>query len=838
MKRIPIIFAALASAAVADDGIAFFESKIRPVLADKCYACHSANAEKLKGDLLLDTREGIRRGGESGPAVVPGNLEKSLLISAIRYHDKDTAMPPKNKGGKLPDAVIADFEQWVRDGAPDPRDGSTKVTKTYNTGSAKTWWSYQPVTKPAVPMLADKSWPRTDIDRFILAKLEERSLKPAADADAATLLRRVYFDLTGLPPSPEFIESFTNRSHEPFMTYEALVDDLLSTPAFAQRWARHWLDVARYAETSGRDVNVVFPEAWRYRDYVIDAFARDVPFDRFIREQIAGDLLPDTGDADRARLLTATGFLAIGPKSLNETNPRQFAVDQADEQIDAVSQAFMGVTIACARCHDHKFDPVSQRDYTALAGIFLSTDTRFGTPGGVQARNASTLITVPDTAHLAVVNRRMDPNVWRQKSNRLASIEQQRDQALRERAGGKVRGEIQGGTSSTARLTGFDIVRLITNAKQIEMEIGAYREDGKLIPKLMGVLDKPVTTSVNNRRRQQAGSQKSSGFDTIADSPLFTRGDITKERDKVPRGLPNFLARGNDCKIAATTSGRLELANWIASPQNPLTARVIVNRVWHWLFGRGLVTSMDNFGSTGGTPSHPELLDHLATRFIDQGWSIKKLIREIVISRIYQQTSGGIQQRQEDPDNTLLSHANLRPLDAESMRDAMLAASGALDLKPQIGSLIALAGDGPVGGERVQAIDEGSIAKANGSFRSIYLPVARNVVPDTLAIFDFADPSSVVGARQTTIVPAQALYLMNNDFVNEQSQKLAGRLLAAPEGERITLAFLRVFGRGPNADEFASVQKFLVSNPASAPKEIWTRICRSMFAAVDFRFLR
>ncbi|MBX7208345.1 MAG: PSD1 and planctomycete cytochrome C domain-containing protein [Verrucomicrobiaceae bacterium] len=835
----------------------FFESKIRPVLADKCYACHSSKAEKLKGNLLLDTREGTRRGGDNGPAVVPGDLEKSLLIQAIRYHDPDTAMPPKNKGGKLPDSVIADFEQWVRDGAPDPREGEAKVAKLYDTEVAKNWWAYQPITKPSVPQPKDQSWAQTEIDRFILAKLEETSLRPVADADAGTLLRRVCFDLTGLPPSPDTIERFTNksdRSHEFPLSYEAIVDDLLASPEFGRRWARHWLDVARYAETSGRDVNVVFPEAWRYRDYVIEAFQEDKPFDQLIREQIAGDLLPDRSDEERAKNLTATGFLALGPKSLNETNPRQFAVDLADEQIDATSQAFMGVTIACARCHDHKFDPISQRDYTALAGIFLSTDTRFGTPGGVQARNAASLITVPDSLNLPIVNRRMDPAVWRQKSNRLASIEQQRDQALRERAGGKVRGEIEGGTSSTARLTGFDIVRLITNAKQIEMEIGAYHEDGSLIPKLMGALDRPLTLpSDSRRRRQQSGSQKSSGFEIIADSPLFTRGDITKEGEKVPRGLPAFLARDHDYRMPSTGSGRLELANWIASPRNPLTARVIVNRVWHWLFGRGLVTSVDNFGVTGAKPSHPELLDFLATRFVEQGWSIKKLVREIVLSRTYQLSAsnaaelkseiGDLKSAQAiDPDNLLLSHANVRPLDAESMRDAMLAASGSLDLKPQIGSIIALAGDGPVGGERYQAISETAIAKATGNFRSIYLPVARNVTPDVLAIFDFADPSSVLGARQPTIVPAQALYLLNNEFVHEQSQKLAGRLLrdipTANTDALIRAATLAILGRPPFADETKVIRDF-VSRHSSAPMaDTWSRVCRNLFATADYRFLK
>lgn len=816
-----VLLAATSAAAITPEQSAFFEAKIRPVLAEKCYACHSAEADNIKGELLLDTRDGTRKGGENGPAVVPGDLNKSLLISAMRWHDADTGMPPKNKGGKLPDSVIADFEAWVAMGAPDPREGAAAVVKTYDAFAAKSWWAYQPLTQPAVPQPNDSGWAKTDIDRFILAKLEEHNLKPVDDADTATLTRRLYLDLTGLPPPPDAT---------------ADLDQLLNSRQFAERWARHWLDVARFAETTGRDANVTMPEAWRYRDYVISAFQADKPFDQFIREQVAGDLLPDTGDADRAQKLIATGFLAVGPKPLNGTDPRQFAVDLADEQIDAVSQAFMGMTIACARCHDHKFDPISQRDYTALAGIFLSTETRFGTVGGVQGRNAASLIEVPVSAGLKTVGRRMDPAVWAQKKAEYDRIVERRDAALASRAPGATQS-----SSAAKQMSSFDVVRLITRAKQFDTELAAFNADGSAKPRIMGVFDKPATAPDTRRPRMNASSggansrgRRSSGFEAVADSPLFLRGSIDKESELVPRGVPEFLAHGQTLKIAPESSGRLELANWIASSQNTLTARVIVNRVWHWLFGCGLVASVDNFGATGASPSHPELLDYLAQEFIADGWSLKRLIKRIVSSRVYQLDSRHAETNYvADPDNTLLWRMNTRRLDAETIRDAMLAVSGTLDPTPQTGSLIALAGDGPIGGERFQVLKEEDLAKANGRYRSLYLPIARSVQPEVLAVFDFTDPSVVLGARETTLVPPQALYLLNSDFVAEQAAFMAQRVMReAGFEQRFSLACRLAYGREPFANEIAAAKQL---DHADLPT--WTSICRALFASADFLFV-
>lgn len=816
MKHSSILGILLVTAlsASADD---FFETKIRPVLVKHCYECHSVEAGKSKGGLQLDTREGIRTGGENGPAVVPGDLEKSLLIQAIRWHDEDTGMPPEKKGGKLPDAVIADIEAWVKSGAPDPREGKA-AAKKYDGMSAKDWWAYQPLTNPEVPTTKNTTWAKTDIDRFVLAKLEEKGIEPVGRADNATLIRRLSLDLTGLPP-------------EPGASAENLVDKLLDSRAFAERWGRHWLDVARYAETTGGDTNVTLPEAWRYRDYVIDSLAKDKPFDQFIREQIAGDLLPAKNNTERAENLIATGFLAIGQKSLNGTDPRQFAVDLADEQIDTVSQAFMATTVSCARCHDHKFDPISQKDYTSIAGIFLSTDTRYGTAGGVRERNASTLIDAPENSGLKTVDRSMDPAEWQQKKAQLDRLIEQRDAAMASRRPGARQ---EGG----GEMTGFEVVRIITQAKRIQMELDAFHPDGSVKPRIIGVLDKPTVAPPVDRRAVRRGGPNASkrpdsGFLTIADSPLFIRGSIDKESEKVARGVPEILAHGKPLQIPAGTSGRRELAEWLASPDHILTSRVIVNRVWYWLFGRGLVETVDNFGASGVAPSHPELLDYLARHFIADGWSIKRLIKRIVSSNVYQLDSMHVEANHlADPDNRLFWRANTRRLDAETIRDSMLAASGLLDAKAPLGSMIALAGDGPIGGDRFMALKESQIETANHTHRSLYLPIARTVQAETLAVFDFSDPAFVRGARETTIVPPQALYLMNDDFVAKVSTAMAQRVMKANGfDQRFDLACRLAYGRAPLPEELAAARKFGGDDLTS-----WTAICRALFGSADFLF--
>ena len=884
MKTLPIAAAILASATSlfaseeapkpAADSISaeqryFFEKKIRPVLADKCYKCHAQDSEKIKGGLTLDTRDGIRRGGDNGPAIVPGNLKDSLLIEALQYTNKDFAMPPKKEGGKLPDAVIADFEKWVQMGAPDPREGAAKVVKKSDTDEARKWWSFQPRQKPDAPAIKDAGWPRGDLDKFVLAGLEAKGLKPVSDADDLTLLRRVYFDLIGLPPTLEEVKAFKSDSiRSPQSAIRDVVDRLLASPQFGERWGRHWLDVARYAESSGKDVNITFPHAWRYRDYVIAAFNADKPFDQFIREQIAGDLLPSKDQREQAEHLVATGFLAIGTKGLNEMNPRQFALDIADEQIDTVSQAVLGLTVSCARCHDHKFDPIPQRDYYALAGIFLSTETRYGTSLGVQNRHGSELIELPTSAGAQTLNKTLPPEERERSERRLADLKREQEGFFEERMAAR-----RAGRDATPPNNPRPLV-VLTQIGAIETELKSFDSSGQSKALAMGVQDRPAQGpgfGGGFGGRFFGGMPPGPGrflnrpaFPAITDSPLFARGEVDKPGEKIPRGLPTLLAFGQTPSISPKSSGRLELADWLTAPQNPMTARVAANRVWHWLFGQGIVASVDNFGTMGRKPANPELLDFLAARLLENGWSLKKTIREIVLSRTYQLASTFDEKNfAADPENALNWRMSKRRLDAECIRDAMLSVGGTLDLHVPVGSLIARSGDGPIGGPRFRGIAEESIVNAGGNFRSVYLPVPRDVLPDALDAFDFAENSLVAGARETTNVPSQALYLLNSPMVTTQAQKLADRVLAAypadPNGgasanldQRVAHAYWLTLSRAPDAAERQAASAFFGKFPSnwskgdtSAPalrdaedvKAAWTSFCRALFASAEFRYL-
>jgi hypothetical protein len=844
------------------DQIDFFEKKIRPVLADKCYKCHAENAEKIKGGLTLDTREGMRRGGDNGPAVVPGDLKESLLIEAIRYANKEFAMPPKKEGGKLADEVIKDFEKWVQMGAPDPREGGAKVVKKYDAAKAKEWWSFQPPKRSVVPAVQNAAWPKTDIDRFLLAGLEAKGLKPAADADKLTLIRRVYFDLIGLPPSLPEIETFVKDKSPDALA--KVVDRLLASPQFGERWGRHWLDVARYAESSGKESNIAYPHAWRYRDYVVAAFNADKPYDQFLREQIAGDLLPAKNDQQRAEQLIATGYLALGAKSQNEQNGRQFAMDVADEQIDALSQGVLGMTIACARCHDHKFDPITQREYYAMAGIFLSTETRYGTGAALQNRHPAKLLELPASANVPVIARPLSSEERARKEQQLAALKKERDELFAERMAMRRAGKAE----NNDQQRNLRALVLIGQVGALEVELDSYTSAGQ--PKLlaMGVQDRPASSSTGGfgggfREALRGRFPGGNVFTTITDSPLFARGEVDKPGEKVPRGFVQVLSPAEAPQIAASTSGRLELADWLTAPANPLTARVMTNRIWHWLFGRGLVESVDNFGSTGQKPSNPALLDYLALRFQETGWSVKKLVREIVLSRAYQLDSAFDEKNfAADPENTLVWHAVKRRLDAECIRDAMLAVSGDLQFTKPVGSAVAQAGDGPIGAPRGRGISESAI-NVNTNARSIYLPIVRDLLPESLALFDFAEPSLVTGDRETTNVPSQALFLLNSSFAASRAERLGERVVAGyPSGpnagvganlqERITYAYWLAFSRPPDNVERTAATSFFTKFPsawgkdetgvagprdAAAAKAAWTSFCRALFASAEFRYL-
>ncbi len=803
--------------------LAFFEKKIRPVLVQKCYKCHAADAEKIKGGLVLDTREGTRASGDTGHAVVPGNLAESRLIEAIRYNNDDLRMPPAKNGGKLPDDVIADFEKWVLMGAPDPRSGAAKVVrKEIDVEKGRQFWAFQPPKKSPAPKVADAHWPKSDIDRFVLASLEAGGLKPVGDADRRTLIRRVYFDLIGLPPSPEAVESFVNDKTP--TAFEKIVDKLLGSPQFGERWGRHWLDVARYAESSGKERNILYPEAWHYRDYVIASFNADKPYDQFIREQIAGDLLPAANDRLRAEQIIATGFLAIGPKSLNERNSTQFKLDVIDEQVDVLGQAVLGLTVACARCHDHKFDPIPSRDYYSLAGIFHSTETCFGVERTKGVRQGSSLLSIsPGGDQPKSANTSAKP-----EAAQAARLRAELEKARAERAGllAKIQQAKKGGSQE-------DIVKLL---KQ-KGGRGYLQEMNGKIERLEAQLNGSGSSDSAGASLQVMGVKDSRA---PGDMTTYIRGEADQPGERVPRGFVQVLASTGTPEIKRDTSGRLELAQWLTRDDNPLTARVMVNRIWHHLFDRGIVLTVDNFGTNGERPANQPLLDHLAVRLIENGWSLKKSIREVVLSRAYQLASDfNAKNYEADPDNTLVWRMSARRLDAESIRDAMLAVSGQINLTPPQGSSLSKARSSYVG--RGFSADDLDV---NNPHRSVYLTVVRELVPDALGLFDFAEPSLVIGDRDETTVPAQALFMLNSPFVFAQSEQMARRLLAMPgldDRKRIHTAYLQALSRPPADAERARAEAYLSRGAGefkASPEKAWTTFCQALFACAEFRYLK
>lgn len=808
-----------AEPSLTDEQTNFFERKIRPVLIEKCYDCHSTQAKKVKGGLLLDTKAGTLSGGDNGPAVVPGKLDESLLIEAIRYQNKDTEMPPK---GKLPDHVIADFEAWVKMGAPDPRESlvadAAKAAaewkkKEIDLDEGRKFWAFQTPVKTEPPAVKNTAWPKSDIDRYVLAKLEDKALQPVADAHRLDLLRRVTFDLTGLPPSPDAIQAYIKDTTPD--AFARVVDNLLASERFGEYWGRHWLDVARYAESSGKDVNVPYPFAWRYRDWVIDALNANMPYDEFIRQQIAGDLLPYKDVTDQSRKIVATGFLAIGSKPHNERNPRQFALEVADEQIDTLSQAFLGITVACARCHDHKFDPIPQKDYYALAGIFLSSETLYGTSISLQNNHASDLIDLGEESGLPAGFESISSTRKAELTKQLTQLEDTRADRTRE--------------AMEARRSGkeADVFKLLAVRQQmgeLKGEANRYDEKGNARILAMGVYDRKYPVN----------------------SPVYGRGEATQVGETVSRGFVQVMFK-EEAPQVSKGSGRLELSNWIASGENPQTARVMVNRMWRWLFGRGIVSTVDNFGAMGERPTHPELLDHLAVRFMENGWDIKKTVREIVLSRTYQlATQHAPQNFAVDPDNTLFWRMTTRSVDAESLRDAMLALSGKLDFYPQEGSPVCRAGEGRQGLFNILKATQ----QPNYN-RSVYLPIVRDQVPEVLSLFDFANPSLVSGDRDNTNVPSQSLYLLNNAQVQSLSDAFARRVYDSAKDNpgRISNAYWMAFGRPPTPQESQATRTFFSEYGQDAAKTksaknggdvsmyAWSAFCQALIASAEFRYL-
>jgi cytochrome c553 len=721
----------------------FFESRVRPILATNCQSCHGAS--KQKGGLRLDSREAVLKGGQSGPAVAPGEPDRSLLIEAIGY-DGETQMPPK---GPLKPREVQALTEWVKMGAPWPeaagRSEPTSAASTTAPGPGKdpkSHWAFRPVKPPALPTVKDAAWPKGSIDLFVLAKLEGRGLRPVEPADKRTLIRRVTFDLTGLPPAPEEVDAFLGD--EAPNAYERLVDRLLASPRYGERWGRHWLDVARYGEDQAHTFQAKkYPFGYKFRDWVVRALNADMPYDRFVTEQVAGDLIDGP---DREGRLAALGFFALGPVYYGKA-----IADERDDRIDTLSRGFLGLTVACARCHDHKFDPIPTTDYYALAGVFASTQFK-EYPAAPQEE-----IRRYDEAQAAIADKTKEIDRFTALAGLRGYYAIPKDQVERSLS-----------AESKARLKSLrdDLARLKKVAPPPYPVVHALAE----------------SENATNLRVNVRGNPENLG-------------------PEVPRRFLTALSEGEPAPFRQG-SGRLELARAIASEDNPLTARVMVNRIWEHHFGRGLVATPSNFGALGEPPTHPDLLDYLAGRFVALGWSMKAIHREILLSATYQ-LSSRIDPRNQavDADNALLWRMNRRRLEVEAWRDAMLAASGELD--PTIG--------GP---------SEELVAPGNRR-RTFYAAVSRHNLDSLLRLFDFPDPNITCDRRVVTSVPLQQLFVLNSEFMVRQAKALAKRLTSDPAGsdaERIRRAFPLLYGRPASGEEVRWGVAFLGSTqePGSA----------------------
>lgn len=921
------------------EGVEFFEKKIRPLLTEHCAECHS-DAKKVRGGLRLDSFEGWSAGGDTGEAIIPGKPEESLLLEAVKYEDEYLKMPPK---GKLSEGAIKDLEEWILRGAPDPRRGMKDQEGVQDGMSKRDYWSYQPLKE--VPGVGEPGW----IDRLVGEKLAAQGLKPLPRAEKEVLVRRLYFDLWGLPPTVEEIDAFVNDAAPD--AWERLVDRLLGARHFGERWGRHWLDVVRFGESITLR-GTIFPEAWRYRDYVIETFHEDRPYDQFVREQLAGDLLaarmPEGELRARQRGVIGATFLQLGNTNLEEQDKQQLEMDFIDEQLDVTGKAFLGQTIGCARCHDHKFDPISTKDYYSLAAIFKSVQT-------LEHANISKWIELKLPLEPALEEK------FTKQENELAAAET-RIQAMKEELkklgdpqmrklaykaedlpgivvddlmGKKVgewvnskfalpytgvgylhdqnlhKGEMtltyqptlpsdgtyevrMSYTSGTNRSTKTPVTvfsaegekTIAVNQKEtppIEgmfLSLGTYRfetagqcfvivsnegTDGHVIADAMQFLPVDLTMADGGTTAEKKGGEKQEKNPEAAkletemkrlteemkelkkkQDPrpmamgvkegtvvnrfrVHIRGSVHNQGEVVARAVPAVFDRLPSPAFPFTESGRVELGEWMTRPDHPLTGRVMVNRVWRWLFGEGIVRSVDNFGTTGEMPSHPELLDGLARRFTETGWSVKRLVREIVLSETYQRSSSGdVGNEAIDVQNLSLWRANRRRLEGECLRDAMLVCGGNLDVTPW----------GP-GFERSLVSDYEF--QPRGTRRSVYLPMFRNRMPEVLEAFDQADPSLVTGGRGTSTIAPQALLMMNHPFVREQAEKTAARLIeeVREEDPRVERASRRILGRKPTAGETEAMRRYLRWEAESGGDELrrWTGLVQGLFASADFRFV-
>jgi mono/diheme cytochrome c family protein len=795
-----------ALASPADDFAAenvYFESQVRPLLESRCLECHGADSEPLAGNLRLDSAQGWMQGGDLGASIVPSDPDASLLVQAVRHTHAQLQMPPE---GRLSENEIAVLVEWVRRGAFDPRssDSQPRPKRVLDLQVERQHWALQPITRPTLPDLdiPGQNWVRNPIDALVWQQYQAQGLHPVAPANRIDLIRRATIDLTGLPPTAAEVDDFVaDGSPEAWCK---VVDRLLATSEYGERWGRHWLDLARYADSNGMDENIAHGNAWRYRDYVVKSMIDDKPFNEFVLEQLAGDRLePLSNEADQHQRLIATAYLSLGPKVLAEVDETKMEMDIVDEQVDTMGRTFMALTLGCARCHDHKFDPIRTADYYALAGIFKSTKTMEHFTK-IAKWNETTIATQSD----------LD-----QQQTALAAVEQTKKQIgeIVAQANSALLDSLETGASlpenPESQYPAETIQKLMTLREQQKQLESAVPE----LPSTMAVVDYPAAT----------------------DLAVHIRGSHLSLGDVVPRALPAVFTENLAPNVIQTAgSGRLELAQWLVSPSHPLTSRVIVNRIWNWHFGKGIVSSVDNFGLTGDQPTNPQLLDWLAVELMDSQWSLKHLHRLILTSQTYQLGTYASDTNQViDPEGLFFWRREIRRLDAESIRDALLSVSGLLDRR--------------MGGSHLHVknreflFDHTSkdMTRYDVTRRSIYLPVIRNHLYEVFQLFDFPDASIATGERATSTVASQALMMMNSDFAFQAAEAMAQKLLSENDVDntltsnegRIRAAYRLAFGRPPNQIEIDRDVAF-VSDALSSldPKDAWRLYCQAMLASNEF----
>jgi len=825
-----------------EEGRQLFKDYVHSILERNCYQCHSHQAGEAQGGLVLDSRNGLFAGGESGTAVVPGDAAASRLIKAVGYDDDDLQMPPD---GPLADDEVAKLREWITQGAPHSGSGLAATTKPDNESPL---WSILPLANAEAPAVKNRAWPLGDVDRFVLARLEASGIQPVGDADRTTLLRRVHLTLTGLPPTVSEIEEFVSdkRPIEDVLATE--VDRLLDTVEYGERWGRHWLDLARYADSNGAgsEANNTIDNAWRYRDYVIAAFNADKPYDRFLIEQLAGEQLPYSSVEQRRSQIIATGFLQLGPKPFGEQSLEKFRLDVIDEQIDTVGKSLLGMSLGCARCHDHKFDPFPTSDYYALAGIFSSTRTLKLDKSWRMSKAWIRLALPIDPAMEKVLreNHRLRVDKLKKEHEAADARKKEADEQLQ---------QLEGQVEADAKLVAaakeaFDKAKQEATAAKARFRVSRIES---VVPSALAVEDKGA----------------------MVDEPVRIRGLPNKRGKKILRGVPTQLSTVShprvdrqegtpepDSQVAVSpyaipseVSGRRQLAQWLVDVDagaGCLTARVMVNRVWRHVMGEGLVDTPDNFGRTGSAPSHPELLDHLTRTFIEDGWSVRRLVRRLMLSRTFRLAADQQEKAaQIDPENRLLWRYQVRRLDVEVIRDAILRVSGELD-SARGGPTLQYQGTISLNDEWVK------VDRPSPFFRrTIYLPLMRDeferdpVTSEMLGIlplFDLANPSMVVGRRSTTTVPSQSLYMLNSPFVIDRAKATATRLLAdqqlADDAARLDRLLLWVFGRKPTEEERAGFIAYLSRTVAvseaetdeSKHLEAWTLLGQVLFSTTEF----